>query len=155
MVYGYVNYATAAGSRRITFEAPPTEAGRIGSTLGGTGIAVTRRTKPSAELLDHIAWLLSPEAQLRFIPGHDGQPSARTAWTDREVNAAAGNFYANTLSTIQSAWVRPRFAGYVPVQTAASELVRRAVAGTLSSSDALEQIADLFSTARTSEGARS
>jgi len=118
LVYGYVNY-----SPRVAFGAPPLGE-RLGSTIGGTGIAVTRRSEPTPELLDHLRWLLSPSTQRGFIPRHAGQPSARSAWTDPAVDDAAGGFYSQTLETIERSWVRPRFAGYVPFQSAASAIIR-------------------------------
>ena len=111
LVYGYVTY-----SPTVTFAAPPTAGGRIGSTIGGTGIAITRRTEPTPALLDHLRWLLSAEAQEGFIPQHAGQPSARTAWT--------GPFYGPTLETVEQSWVRPRFPGYVPFQSEGSAIIR-------------------------------
>jgi len=121
LVYGYVTY-----SPRVTFGAPPVE-NRIGSTIGGTGIAITRRSEPTPELLDHLRWLLSPETQRGFIPEHAGQPSARSAWTDERVDRAAGGFYSQTLETIEQSWVRPRFAGYIPFQSAASAIIREGI----------------------------
>ncbi|HVX82440.1 MAG TPA: carbohydrate ABC transporter substrate-binding protein, partial [Devosiaceae bacterium] len=107
LIYGYVNYASGAPGRQpVRFcEAPRGPSGRRGSVLGGTGIALTRRAQPDAPLLDHLRWLMSPEAQTRFIPGHAGQPSAREAWRNAEVNAAAGRFYLGTIETNEAAWV--------------------------------------------------
>ena len=122
LVYGYVTY-----SPRVAFGAPPSGA-RVGSTIGGTGIALTRRSSPEPRLLDHLRWLMSPEAQSGFIPAHAGQPSARSAWTDPVVDAAAGGFYSGTLDTIEHSWVRPRFAGYIPFQSEASAIVRDGLA---------------------------
>lgn len=118
LVYGYVTY-----SPRVRFGLPPA-ARRTGSTIGGTGIAITRRSEPTAELLDHLRWLLAPATQSGFIPEHAGQPSARTAWTDATVDEGAGGFYSATLDTIEHSWVRPRFAGYIPFQSAASAKIR-------------------------------
>ncbi|TBN57690.1 carbohydrate ABC transporter substrate-binding protein [Glaciihabitans arcticus] len=118
LVYGYVTY-----SPRVAFGAPPAGE-RLGSTIGGTGIAVTRRSEPSPELLDHLRWLLSAESQSGFIPQHSGQPSARSAWTDAAVDKAAGSFYSQTLETIEQSWVRPRFPGYIPFQSTASQIIR-------------------------------
>lgn len=118
LVYGYVTY-----SPRLAFGAPPAGI-RPGSTIGGTGIAVTRRSEPSTALLDHLRWLLSPAAQAGFIPDHAGQPSARSAWTDPRVDAAAGGFYSATLDTIEASWVRPRFPGYIPFQSRAAAIIR-------------------------------
>ena len=118
LVYGYVTY-----SPRVSFGAPP-RGEKIGSTIGGTGIAITRRAAPSPQLLEHLRWLMSDDAQVGFIPAHAGQPSARSAWTDPAVDTAAGGFYSATLDTIEHAWVRPRFPGYIRFQSEASAIIR-------------------------------
>ncbi len=140
LIYGYVNYSSPA----VAFGPAPAFEGRIGSTIGGTGIAVTRRSEPSPALLAHLRHLLSPEAQTGFIPQHDGQPGLRAAWTDAALDEAAHGFYSGTLSTIEAAWVRPRVAGYIPFQSAASALVRAAVAGQRSPDGVLDEIEERF-----------
>ncbi|MBD8679498.1 extracellular solute-binding protein [Sphingomonas sp. CFBP 13720] len=122
LIYGYVNYA-AAGRVRYA-DAPRGPGGRIGSTLGGTGVAVSRRAKVTPELLDHLRWLLSDATQRGFIPTHDGQPSLRSAWTDPAVDAAAGGFYSATRATTEAALVRPRHDHAIAFQTAASAAIR-------------------------------
>ncbi|WP_345800867.1 hypothetical protein AAIB33_15550 [Microbacterium sp. AZCO] len=145
LVYGYVTYS----SPRVAFSDAPHAGGRIGSTIGGTGIAVSRRRTPSPEVLEHLAWLLDPRTQTAFIPAHDGQPSAAAAWDDEGVDAAASGFYSSTRATIDQSWVRPRFAGYIPFQSAASAVVRDALAsGRLSA--ALDDLQSLYSSARSS-----
>lgn len=140
LVYGYVNYSSAA----IAFDHPPAQDGRIGSTIGGTGVAITRRSEPSAALLAHLQRLLDDDTQRGFIPAHDGQPSLRSAWADADVDASAHGFYSRTRSTIEAAWVRPRFAGYIPLQSAASALVRDAIAGRIAPDAALDGIEERF-----------
>ena len=122
LIYGYVNYA-AAGTIRYA-DAPRGPDGRIGSTLGGTGIAVSRRAEVTPELLDHLRWLLSDAAQCGFIPQHQGQPSFRSAWADPAADAAANGFYAATRATLEAALVRPRHNGAIAFQTEASTLLR-------------------------------
>lgn len=132
LVYGYVNYAVASpGRHAVAFADAPVAApgGRHGSVLGGTGIAVTRKAKADARLLDHLRWLMRRDTQSTFIPDHDGQPSARAAWLSDAVNAAAGGFYRATLSTTEEAWVRPRHAGYIAFQLEGSAILREAFAG--------------------------
>ncbi|WP_010160846.1 extracellular solute-binding protein [Sphingomonas sp. PAMC 26617] len=125
LVYGYVNYAPT-----ITFaDAPRAQAStRPGSTLGGTGIGVSARCNASPALLDHLRWLMSAEAQIRFIPDHEGQPSRRAAWHDDAVNKRWGNFYRATAATLKAAHVRPRHDGAIAFQTAASAAIRDALA---------------------------
>ena len=139
LVYGYVNYARAGqGPHRVSFaDAPTGPGGRRGSVLGGTGLALTRCARPDAPLLDHLRWLLSTKAQCDFIPTHDGQPSARRAWTDPAVNGPSHGFYSATLATTESAWVRPRQDGAIPFQTDATALIRRFLEGAATSADTI------------------
>jgi len=119
LIYGYVNYAN-----KLTFANAPRGAGGIGSTLGGTGIGISKRCEITQPLLDHLRWLMSPQAQTGFIPAHDGQPSLRVAWQDAVVNARWGDFYRNTFDTLEAAYVRPRHNRAIAFQTAASQAIR-------------------------------
>lgn len=140
LVYGYVTYSAPGPRRRATFGAPPAGPAGLGSTIGGTGIAITRRGRPSPALLDHLAWLLDTGTQRGFVPEHAGQPSATDAWRDAAVDAAADGFYSGTLATMRASWVRPRFAGYIPFQAHGSALLRAAVAGERRPADALDDL---------------
>ncbi len=125
LVYGYVNYARAAAGREALRFA---DAPALGSTLGGTGIALTRRCPLEPALAEHLAWLLDPVTQTTFIPQHEGQPSSRAAWSDPALDASSGGFYSATLRTTEAAWVRPRFPGYIEFQSRGSELIRDGLA---------------------------
>ncbi|MEU3657412.1 ABC transporter substrate-binding protein [Streptomyces sp. NPDC032161] len=124
-VYGYVNYASAEGGPVRFADVPRCRpGGPLGSVLGGTGLAVSRRTPVSEELVEHIVWLLSADTQRDYLPRHQGQPARREAWTDPAVNGRSGDFYTDTLATTENAWVRPRHPGYTAFQTEASRLIR-------------------------------
>ncbi len=128
LVYGYVGYADRRLERSVTFGAAPLgPGGWVGSTIGGTGLAVTRRAEVTDALRDHIVWLLSDTAQSGFIPEHQGQPAMTAAWDSDAVNAPVGDFYRRTRSTIDGAWTRPRFAGFTPLQSEMSRIVRDAL----------------------------
>jgi len=128
LVYGYLNYAApvdpAAMPLRFADAPRCAKGGRPGSTLGGTGIAVSTRADVSLDLLDHLRWLMGTEAQTRFIPDHSGQPSRRSAWRDARVNRDWNGFYAATETTLERAYVRPRHDGAIAFQTEAAELIR-------------------------------
>ncbi|TXS42051.1 extracellular solute-binding protein [Streptomyces sp. OR43] len=148
LVYGYVTYAD-----RLSFTDAPAAGpgGRPGSTLGGTGLAVSSRCTPTSELLDHIRWLMSPSTQCGFLPRHSGQPSARAAWTDPAIVAA--DFYRRTTATCEQAWVRPRHAGYIGFQRAGSAVVRDALAGETSHRAAVGRLRALYRASRTTKEA--
>lgn len=141
LVYGYVTYSSA--SMRFG-EAPSAVAGgRRGSTIGGTGLAVSAHTAITPELVEHVEWLMDPATQRGFIPEHAGQPSNRDAWLDIEVNRTSHDFYRDTLDTIEQSWVRPRFDGYIAFQTAASALLREVILGATDIDDGLDRLYEL------------
>jgi multiple sugar transport system substrate-binding protein len=129
LVYGYVNYAAPETSQPLAFaNAPRLAAGlRPGSTLGGTGIGISKRCEITPQLKRHLLWLMSEEAQTGFIPFHDGQPSRRSAWMDEAINKRWRDFYRDTADTLEMAYVRPRHCGYIAFQGKASALLRDAL----------------------------
>lgn len=146
LVYGYVNYAAPVEGQAITFANAPRRiaGGRPGSTLGGTGIGISRRCEPTPELKAHLLWLMGREAQIGFIPAHEGQPSRREAWHDVGVNARWGSFYENTAVTLEQAYVRPRHDGYIAFQSKASALLREAFETRADASSVLNRLQDLY-----------
>jgi multiple sugar transport system substrate-binding protein len=146
LIYGYVNYSAPAAGHRVAFHDAPRVAigGRPGSTLGGTGIAISKRCTVTPELKAHLTWLMGAEAQVGFIPDREGQPSRRQAWHDEGVNGAWGDFYRNTADTLEKAYVRPRFNGYIKFQTEASALLREAFASKVGAAAAVRQLNDTY-----------
>ena len=153
LIYGDVNYAVPAADRHAVHfgDVPAIRAGGLlGSTLGGTGLAITRRATITAELLVHLRHLMSEHTQRRFIPHHDGQPSARTAWQDKEVNDRWGNFYCDTLRTTEAAWVRPRYENFITFQAGASASIRTALESGTSAKLLLAELQQQYARSRCS-----
>lgn len=146
LIYGYVNYAVGESGHRIRFcDAPIDRPGSLpGSILGGTGIGLSHRCTVTAELKDHLQWLMAPSTQKRFIPDHDGQPSNHGAWGDPGVNADWGDFYAATTTTIEAARIRPRHDGYIAFQKRASDHLRKAVFADISPEQAASTVLNMF-----------
>ncbi len=136
LVYGYVSYSRPR-SQSPALPAPiafgnliplaPGGAPR-GSALGGTGIAVSARSPHREAAIQFARWVAGPEAQCGPYVTGGGQPASSAAWDDAAANATSLNFYRNTRATLEGAWVRPRHAGYMPFQQAASERLRAALA---------------------------
>lgn len=129
LIYGYVTYSQPGRPQPVRFaEAPAVvSGGRRGSTLGGTGLAISRRAPLTDELIAYCRWLVSDGTQRRFFPQHGGQPALRSAWADKTVNARCDGFYERTRQTIEQAWVRPRFVGFTGFQQESSDLLREAL----------------------------
>lgn len=146
LVFGYVNYTAPLHGRPIAFGNAPATAvgGRPGSVLGGTGIGITKRCQITPDLVTHLAWLLGAEAQTRFIPNHAGQPSRRNAWADGAVNTAWPSFYAATARTLETAYVRPRLKGFVPMQLEAAATIRAVLAERSSGPALIDRLNGLY-----------
>lgn len=131
LIYGYVNYADSskAAQHRILFSnAPSWSIGEIpGSTLGGTGIAISKRCPITPELKAHLLWLMSEAAQTCFTPQHQGQPSLEKAWENPTLNHTWSDFYSSTAASVTHAYVRPRYNGYISFQTKGSAYLREAL----------------------------
>jgi len=156
LIYGYVNYAAPQSGHRIAFHNAPRETtrSRPGSTLGGTGIGISRRATVTDELKAHLLWLLGREAQSGFIPDHDGQPSRRDAWHDDRVNARWDDFYRNTADTLEQAYVRPRHDGYIAFQGKASALLGQAFDERRPADAVLNELQSLYAASRQNGGER-
>jgi multiple sugar transport system substrate-binding protein len=122
LTYGYVSYSHA-GFRptRVRFaDIPPAGSrGPIGSTLGGTGIAVSAFSTQVEAAIDFAFWVASGPVQSGPYVAAGGQPAHSCAWRDPLVNEAAADFYNATRATLDDAWLRPRHNGYVAFQSAA------------------------------------
>jgi multiple sugar transport system substrate-binding protein len=129
LVYGYVTYSEPGrGRRRLTVCGAPAwqPGGRPGSVLGGTGVAVSRRVSGPdlAAARAHVRRLLSQPVQAGLMPRAGGQPALAAAWDSGAVNAGCGDFYRRTRATVDQAWVRPRFPGWIGFQEEGSAVVR-------------------------------
>jgi multiple sugar transport system substrate-binding protein len=152
LAYGYVSYAIKGFRPNVlTFTDMP-EAGIIGpsgSALGGTGIAVSAfsRAKPAA--VDFAYWIASGDVQKGPYAASGGQPGHAAAWEDDIVNEATGDFYLGTRATLEAAWVRPRYDGFMGFQQAASERIN---AGLKAREKGEAVVADLNRLFRESQG---
>jgi multiple sugar transport system substrate-binding protein len=123
--YGYSTYAQA------TYAKPPLKFGglisldgrRLRSTLGGTGLAISRRCRDLDLAVAYARFVAGPDCQRGLYSRAGGQPGHRGAWLDPEVNAGAGDFYRDTLPTLDEAYLRPRYDGYIPFQDRTGEMV--------------------------------
>jgi len=148
--YGYSNYSRAGYAANIiragglvTFNGK-----FLRSTLGGAGLAISRFCKCPEQALAYAEFTASPLIQKTLYAQSGGQPGHRSAWLDPAVNAANANFFANTLSTLDSAWVRPRFAGFIAFQETASNLVHNYLVRGGSESVVIGKMNDAFAKVR-------
>jgi multiple sugar transport system substrate-binding protein len=149
LVYGYVTYSEPGRRphRLASCGAPAWQpGGRPGSVLGGTGVAVSCRVArediPAARA--HLRRLLAEPVQAGLVPRAGGQAALRAAWESDAVNAACGDFYRPTRATLDQAWVRPRFPGWIAFQDQGSAIVREGLRGRTAPGEILRELQVAF-----------
>ncbi len=126
-MYGYSNYARAGfRANRLMYDDLPSFDGLAsGSQLGGAGIAISSAST-NPQLAAQVAYLLcSPEIQSTSYVNAGGQPGNLVAWKSTQANLLTNYFFANTLRSLERAWVRPRILGWPEVQFASSQIIHR------------------------------
>jgi multiple sugar transport system substrate-binding protein len=126
LAFGYSNYARPSYRRSpIHFTNIPSRDSRgpAGSVLGGAGLAISARCKELSVAIEYATWVAGAECQKTIYVTSGGQPGNRKAWVDLEINAIANHFFEATLPTLEQAYLRPRFPGFVEFQTQASSLI--------------------------------
>lgn len=145
--YLYKGYSDSGyRANRLAFTDIPTlgNFGPVGSALGGTGLAISAKTKAPEVCADFAAWVAGSDCQTGLYTQHNGQPGNAIAWGDAEVNAPVLNSYWNTRLTHESAWLRPRHNGYMAFQGKASEFINAALKETMTIDVAISKLNNAF-----------
>jgi len=126
--YGYSNYSRP-GYAKHTLETGglPAMNNHIvcRSTLGGAGLAISSRCREKDLAVLYAQFVASGQCQANLYFNAGGQPGYRAAWLDAEVNRRSNSFFSNTLQTLDDAYLRPRFNGYLDFQDAGALIVHK------------------------------
>jgi multiple sugar transport system substrate-binding protein len=98
--------------------------GRLRSTIGGTGLAVSAYSEHQREALLFAEKVVAPSFQAQFYTQHGGQPGHRVAWEDEEANRLTNNFFRTLLPTMDNGYMRPRYNGYLHFQDHAGDPIQ-------------------------------
>ncbi|HVQ91059.1 MAG TPA: extracellular solute-binding protein [Mycobacteriales bacterium] len=133
LAFGYTNYSRAGfRPHRLAYvDIPAGAAGVAGSCLGGAGIAVPARTAQAGAAVEHAFWLASETVQRGPYYACGGQPGHDAAWRDDALNLDSLDFFRNTRRTLDGAWLRPPYPGWLDVQDRVGTLVNAVLAGEL------------------------
>lgn len=151
LLFGYVTYArTGFRSHTVAFANMPALGanGPRGSTLGGTGMALSARSAHVHIAADYACWIAGADCQRGLYTQAGGQPASRCAWEDDEVNRDCNGFYRATRATLEGAWVRPRYDGYMRFQDRGGAIVGQFLAGDRDADDTLARLEDAYQESR-------
>ena len=152
-VYGFAPYAHRTRPVPLDYgNLPGLAPGHRGSTIGGAGVGVsTWSTQPEAAAAV-ARFLTDARVQEDVIAANGGQPARTNAWDAPQVDGRSGHFYSGTRVTLDGAWVRPRFDGYLDFQRAGGILVEAYLRGSASVDATLQRLEDAWTRARTHGG---
>ena len=141
--YGYTNYSRNGYCLfPLTFaDAPGFENnGPRGTVIGGTGIAVSSSSSHCGVAVDYAFWIAGAQCQKGLFFESGGQPANRVAWEDDGCNVACRDFFRNTRQTLETAWLRPRYDGYMGLQAVGGDVVHACLRGDLDVRKAWSQL---------------
>jgi multiple sugar transport system substrate-binding protein len=148
--FGYSNYSREGFRRKLLrFAATPQpEVTGQGGVLGGAGLAISAQTKYPQEAANFAEYAASGSIQSGVCAASGGQPGHIDAWTSDDVNAYCGNFFADTLGAIESAYLRPRYDGFMEFQDRAGAMLHEALFTGASARDVTPRLERLYRTNR-------
>lgn len=140
--YGYSNYSREGYAQYplryaniVSYNDVP-----MRSTLGGTGLAISSFSSYKEEAVRFAEMLASENYQRTEYVMHGGQPGHRKAWLDPRNNILTADFFQSTIATLDNAYLRPRYHGYLDFQDEAGDYVHDYLLGKISKVKSLEKI---------------
>ncbi|MXQ07437.1 extracellular solute-binding protein [Alphaproteobacteria bacterium GH1-50] len=141
--YGYTNYSREGYCRfpLVFADAPGSgQNGPQGTVLGGTGIAVSSQCQHRDVAVDYAFWIAGAECQSGLFFDAGGQPGHAAAWEDPRCNAACRDFFVNTRKTLETAWLRPRYDGYMGFQDRGGDILHACLRGEAAPAETLDRL---------------
>jgi multiple sugar transport system substrate-binding protein len=145
--YTYSNYSRRGfGKRHVRFSNPVALDHGIPmrTVLGGTGIALSAGCKNTAVALEYSLFVSGRACQSTLYGICGGQPARRSAWRDPVLNQITDDFFSRTAASVETAYVRPRYPGYVGLQERGGEAIVEYLKRRGNTRMVLEQIDTLY-----------
>jgi multiple sugar transport system substrate-binding protein len=123
--YGYSNYARDGYAEHLLKFTNVVSLGEQPgqTTLGGTGLAIATHCKHKEVAAQYAQFVHEAKIQQTLYVENGGQPGHRSAWLSEEVNCRSSNFFSDTLPTLDNAYLRPRYDGYLHFQDTGGPVV--------------------------------
>jgi multiple sugar transport system substrate-binding protein len=152
--YTYNNYAREGFARnRLHFGnliSLEPNGPRLRSVLGGSGIALSAQCRNPEIALDYASFIAGAMTQRTLYVNAGGQPAHSSAWSDPSADVLCGGFFSGTKTTQENAFVRPRYSGYVPLQTTGGTALQEALRDGRSAEAVLDKVDELYRASRKS-----
>ena len=145
--YTYSNYSRPGfAAHTLTFanSVSLADGAPLRTVLGGTGIAISAQCTREAEAIEFCRFVAGRDFQTHLYGICGGQPASKAAWQNPLLNRVSNHFFEQTRASIEAAYIRPRYSGYIALQRCAGIPIIAFLQGTLAVTHALEQINSLY-----------
>jgi multiple sugar transport system substrate-binding protein len=144
--FGYSNYSRP-GYRKNLLKFTDIPVGPhgfpSGAILGGTGLAISSMSQHIDLAVEYAIWVAQAECQSTVYFNGGGQPANRVAWTSDAVNDSSNDFFRATLQTLDLAYLRPNWTGFINYQNAGFGCMRLFVSGQADSEETVRNLKQL------------
>ena len=117
---------------------------QLRTTIGGAGIAISKKCGYLEAALDYVRYVMSPSCQRTLYFDSGGQPGHRSAWLDKRTNQSSRDFFQNTLETMDNSYTRPRYNGHMYFQDKASMVVHEYLTEKISLRDCIKTMNGIY-----------
>ena len=101
-------------------------------------------TKNMNYALDYAFWVASGNCQKNLYYVSGGQPAHIEAWKSKKNNLDSLNFFEGTLKTLEQAWLRPRYDGYMYFQDVGGAIINKYLATGNDQNIVIDQLTEEF-----------
>lgn len=146
LLFGYSNYSREGFRLHpIKFgNIPSSGKGPVGALLGGAGLAISTWCRDQVAASEYAMWLSRSDIQQTFYFEHGGQPGDRDAWMDKVLNQKTNNFFQDTLETLEHAYLRPRYNGFLSVQDEWGKIIHHFLEVQGDSGDTCQKLKEIY-----------
>lgn len=144
--YGYSNYSKRGyADHLLQFGDLPTFQGKpMVTTIGGTGMAISAKSKNLSMALDYARFTASEEIQRTLFTDVGGQPAHRKAWLDSENNRLSLDYFKKTLPVLDRSFLRPRYSGYDQFQEHAGPVINACLYDDINEKETVLKLEELY-----------
>lgn len=133
--FGYTNYSRTSSSKLIQYcDIPGMDSHSCsGAVSGGAGIGISAQTQHVDLSLEYAKFLCDAAYQSSKYYVNGGQPASLSAWQNSSNDKNSHGFFSGTLSTLEKAYLRPTFSGFVHYFRDAGKQIKAYLCGETSS----------------------
>lgn len=124
-LFGYTNYSREGYAKNVVHfsNSPTNPANDVSTILGGVGLAVSAKCKQVDLAVAYVDYVARAETQEDMYTQNGGQPGNLIAWESATNNLLCHDFFDETRTTMEKAYVRPRHKGWNEFQEQGAELL--------------------------------